>query len=74
MAELQRMAERMAQLAERLAILEAGQLTAANTGENCLISGSVLVAQHYSLILEYLEVGNGSQIEIANGGSLVLVG
>lgn len=72
MSDIQFLAERIARIAERLAILETAQ--SVMTGQNMVLNVNTTIATDYSLVLESLEVPDDYYIEIASGAALVLVG
>lgn len=74
MNDVQFLAERIARLSERLAILETGQTDGAATGERTTLTGNTVVASGHCLVLESLTVPTGYYLEVASGASLVLVG
>lgn len=74
MSDIQLLASRIANLTERLAILEAAQSDASTIGQRMVLNANTTIAADYSLVLESLEVPATLYLEIASGAALVLVG
>lgn len=74
MNDLQPLADRLAQAIERIGVLEAAQIDSGLVGEATVPTASLIVPVDRCLILESLELTDGITMEIASGGSLVLVG
>ena len=72
--DIQAMAERLARLTERIAVLETAQSDATATGERVTLNANTTVAANYCVILAMLDVPTGFYLAIASDGSLVLVG
>lgn len=74
MNEIQLLADRLTQAIERIGVLEAAQIDSGLVGEATVPTTSLIVPADRSLVLESLELTDGITMEIASGGSLVLVG
>lgn len=66
------MADRLIALTERVAVLEARQFDA--TPNLMTPTANLYIPANYCLVLESLELADGITLEIASGGSLVLIG
>lgn len=74
MNDIQFLAERIARLTERIAILEASQVDNASNDARSTLVGDTVIASGYCLVLESVMIPDGIRLDIASGASLVLVG